>query len=108
MAEHYLIEGVGFLPQQVHALAAQFPLRVVFIGCASMTPQRFDQYPGHSVGYSFLPEEKRRRFAQDIPAWSAFIQQQAEVASYPYVDMSEDFESRLSEAEYLLTADQPA
>jgi hypothetical protein len=71
-----------------------------------MTLERFDRFPGYSPGYAFLPEETRRQFSQDIPFWSEFIRQQAEVYSLPYVDMVGDFYSRLSEAEAVLTADR--
>ena len=105
MAERYVIEGVNFLPEHVTRLAAQYPVRSVFLGCAKMTLERFDRFPGHSIGYSFLPEATRRQFAQDIPQWSAFIRSEAERFGCPYIDMSDDFQSRLVEAGALLNAD---
>jgi hypothetical protein len=104
MAEQYVIEGVDFLPSQVSQLSPQYPIRAVFLGCSSMTLEVFDQFPGHSEGYSFLPEEKRRQIVQDIPPWSEFIRQEAERFGYPYVDMVNDFPQRLSEAETTLTS----
>jgi len=104
LAENYLVEGVDFLPAQVARLMPDYPIRAVFIGCSGMTLERFDQFPGHSPGYSRLPEAMRRQFAQDIPRWSAFIQQEAQRFGYPYVDMSDDFSARLIEAEKMLFA----
>lgn len=104
MAENYLIEGVSFLPQQVARLAAQYPIRSVFLGCSGMTLERFDQFPGHSHGYAHLPEKMRRQFAQDVPLWSEFIRQEAERFGSQYVDMSYDFASRLNEADAILTS----
>jgi 2-phosphoglycerate kinase len=104
MAESYVIEGVDFLPAQVVQLAAQYQIRSVFLGCAKMTPERFDKFPGHTGGYAMLPEEVRHQFARDVPQWSKFIQQEAERFDTPYIDMSDDFPARLSEAEELLTA----
>ncbi|MEJ2750615.1 MAG: hypothetical protein P8183_22325, partial [Anaerolineae bacterium] len=104
LAENYLIEGVDFLPAQVAQLAAQYPLRAVFLGCAQMTPERFDQFPGRSRGYAHLPGPLRRQFAHDVPLWSAFIRQEAKRFQYPYIDMSVDFTTRLNEAEAALTA----
>jgi hypothetical protein len=104
MAESYLIEGVDFLPAQVARLSAHYPISAVFLGCANMTPERFDQFPGHSRGYAHLPEDVRHQFAQDIPLWSAFVQQEAERFRYPYIDMSDDFTVRLNEAEAALIA----
>ncbi len=103
MAESYVIEGVSFLPEHIVRLSAQYPIRSVFLGCSKMTFERFDRFPGHSVGYSFLPKNMRQQFAQDIPGWSAFICKEAERFACPYVDMSDDFPSRLHEAERLLT-----
>ncbi len=102
LAESYLIEGVDFLPAQVAQLAAQYPISAVFLGCAQMTPERFDQFPGRSRGYAHLPEQQRRQFAHDVPRWSTFVRQEAERHHYPYIDMSEDFPTRLSEAEAIL------
>lgn len=102
--EGYVIEGVNFLPGQLVQLSTRYPLRAVFLGCSQMNLDRFDRFPGHSIGYTFLPEETRRQFAQDIPGWSEFIRQEAEKFGCPYVDMSDDFEARLGEAAALLTA----
>jgi hypothetical protein len=103
MVEHYVIEGVDFLPAQVAQLAAQYQLRAVFLGRSRMTPEDVEQFPGRSPGYSNLPEAMRRQIAQDVPLWSEFIRQQAERFSYSYVDTASDFPDRLREAEALLT-----
>ena len=46
----------------------------------------------------------RRQIVEDVPLWSEFIRQEAHQFGYPYVDMSDDFSGRLSEAEAMLTA----
>ncbi len=103
LADQYVIEGVDFLPAQVAQLAPQYPIRAVFLGCSRMTLERFDQFPGRSPGYGGLPEARRRQIVQDVPRWSAFIQQEAERFGYAYVDMGSDFFRRLDEAEMVLT-----
>jgi hypothetical protein len=103
MAESYLIEGVDFLPAQVAQLAVQYPLRAVFLGRSTITLEQFDQFPGCSPGYSFLPEAMRRQMVQDVPLWSGFVRQEAEGSGFPYVDMSGDFSTRLIKAESVLT-----
>ena len=104
MAESYLIEGVDFLPAQVSQLSKSYQIRAVFVGCSEMTLERFDQFPGRSSGYTFLPEETRRQIVHDVPLWSEFIRQEAECFGYTYIDMTGDFPSRLQEAEAILTA----
>jgi 2-phosphoglycerate kinase len=103
LANSYLVEGVDFLPEQVGRLSANYQIRSVFLGCSKMTLERFDHFPGRSRGYAELPDEMRRQFAQDIPLWSEFVRQEAERFHCPYIDMSDDFQSRLNEAEALLT-----
>ena len=103
LAESYVIEGVDFLPAQVAQLSAQYQIRSVFLGCSKMTLERFNQFPGRSRGYAGLPEAMRRQIVQDVPLWSKFVQQEAERFGYPYVDMIDDFPSRLNEAEAALT-----
>lgn len=104
LAESYLIEGVGFLPEQVAQLSTQYQIRSVFLGCSKMTLERFDRFPGRSPGYALLPEKMKRQMVEDVPCWSNFIRQEAEHSGYPYIDMIDDFPSRLREAETILTA----
>ena len=103
LAENYVIEGVDFLPSQVSQLSQNYQIRSVFIGCSEMTLERFDQFPGRSAGYAFLPEEMRRQIVHDVPRWSEFIQYEAKRFGHPYVDMTGDFSSQLQEAEAMLT-----
>lgn len=103
-AGSYLVEGVDFLPTQVAQLSALFPVRAVFLGCSQMTLERFDRFPRRSHGYASLPEAIRRQFAEDIPAWSEHVRREAERCGYPYIDTSDNFESRLNEAESFLKA----
>ena len=102
LADHYVIEGVDFLPTQVAQLATQYPIRTVFLGCSRLTLEDFNQFSGRS-GYSSLPEALRRQIVQDVPRWSAFIRQEAERFGYAYVDMASDFSQRLAEAKIVLT-----
>ena len=104
MAESYVIEGVDFLPAQVEQLSKQYQIHSVFLGCSEMTLEHFDQFPGRSAGYTFLPEEMKRQIVHDVPLWSEFIRQEAKRFDYPYIDMNGDFSSRLQEAEALLRA----
>jgi hypothetical protein len=104
MAEDYAIEGVDFLPAQIAPLSTKYVIRAVFLGHSSITLDVFDQFPGRSPGYSYLPEEMRRRIVQDIPLWSEFIRREAERSGVPYVDMAGDFPRGLHEAEVLLTS----
>ncbi|MEZ4682357.1 MAG: hypothetical protein R2932_49950 [Caldilineaceae bacterium] len=105
LAEHYVIEGVDFLPAQVAQLAPQFPIRSVFLGCSTMTLEHFDRFPGRSQGYANLPEQMRRQFAQDVPRWSAFVQQEAARFALAYIDTSGNFSAHLQAAEALLRAE---
>jgi len=103
LADHYVIEGVDFLPAQVMQLSTHYPIRPVFLGCSHMTLEGFDQFPGRSKGYSGLPEELRRQIVHDVPLWSEFIRQEAERFGQPYFDMSGDFAQRLNEVDVMLT-----
>jgi hypothetical protein len=102
-APSYVIEGVDFLPAQVAQLSTQYQIRSVFLGRSKMTLDQFDQFPGRSRGYALLPEELRRQIVLDIPLWSAFVRQKAVRFGYPYIDMVDDFPSRLNQAENALT-----
>ena len=105
MAEGYLIEGVDFLPAQVSELSKNYQIRSLFVGCSAMTLENFNQFPGRSPGYAYVPEEMKHQIVHDVPLWSEFIRQEAERFGYPYIDMTGDFSSRLQEAEEILTTD---
>lgn len=102
-APSYVIEGVDFLPVQVAQLSTQYQIRSVFLGRSEMTLDQFDQFPGRSRGYALLPEKMRRQIVHDIPLWSAYVRQEAMRFGYPYVDMADDFPSRLNQAANVLT-----
>jgi hypothetical protein len=104
LADHYVIEGVDFLPAQVAQLSAKSPIRAVFLGCSRLTLEGLTQFPGRTPGYGSLPEALRRQIVEDVPHWSAFIRQEADRFGYTYVDMVSDFPQRLAEAEMMLTA----
>jgi len=103
MVEHYLIEGVDFLPAQVAEIATKYPIRLMFLGCSEMTLERFEQFPGHSSGYIGLPTDMRRQSVQHVPMHSKLVQREAEDFGYPYIDMVGDFHTRLREANAVLT-----
>jgi hypothetical protein len=103
LADHYVIEGVDFLPAQVAQLSTQYPVRTVFLGCSRMTMESLTQFPGRSRVYGSLPEALRRQIVQDVPRWSAFIRQEAGRFGFAYVEMASDFSQGLAEAETLLT-----
>jgi hypothetical protein len=86
------------------AKLTQYPIRAVFLGCSQMTLARFDRFPGRSHGYAGLPEAMRRQIVHDVPLWSELIRQEASRFGYRYVDTSDNFSSRLHEAETVLTA----
>lgn len=103
LADDYLVEGVHFLPHHVAELAKSFAIRSVFLGCSTLTLERFNAFPGRSPGYAALPLELKRQIVQDVPAWSAFVAERARLAGYGYVDTAGDFAERLAEAELVLT-----
>lgn len=103
MMEHYLIEGVDFLPPQVAELAKTYPIRCVFLGCSVMALERFEQFPGLSPGYIGLPTDLRQQIIQHVPMHSRMVQREAEQFGYPYIDMMGDFQARLREAAAVLT-----
>jgi len=103
LADHYVIEGVDFLPAQIAQFSTQYPIRAVFLGCSRLTLEDLTQFPGRSPGYSRLPEALRRQIVEDVPLWSAFIRQEADRFGYAYVDIGSDFSQRLTEAEMVLT-----
>lgn len=110
LAQSYLIEGTHFLPGHVARLSAQVSLCCVFLGCSSMTRERFEQFPGQSKGYVGLPEDLQQRIVQHVPMHSEQIRRESEHFGFPYIDMVGDFEARLREADLALTAamDRPS
>lgn len=105
LADDYLIEGVHLLPKQTVALASQYQVRALFLGRSRLSLAQFDEFPGRSRGYASLPLETRQQITQDVPRWSEFVARQASIFGCRYIDTSDDFASRLKEAELFLSAD---
>jgi hypothetical protein len=103
MVEHFLIEGVDFLPAQVAELAKTYPIRCVFLGCSVLTLQQFAQFPGLSPGYIDLPADLRQQIIQHVPMHSTLVHHEAERLGYPYIDMAGDFHAHLQKAATVLT-----
>ena len=98
-ADGYVIDGVDFLPNEVSQLSEKYRVRAVFLGRSKMSLVHFDRYPGKSPGYAQLPAPVRRRIVDEIPRWSAYVQEAAQRSGYPHVDMVGGFRVRLDEAE---------
>ncbi len=50
LADHYVIEGVDFLPAQVAQLSTRYPIRAVFLGCSRLTLEGIIAvYPRHTA-----------------------------------------------------------
>jgi hypothetical protein len=103
LADDYLIEGVHLLPKQAAALSSQHQVRSVFLGRSRLNLAQFDEFPGRSRGYGSLPLEIRQQIVQDVPQWSEFVAREARAFKFRYVDTSDDFVSRVKEAEVFLT-----
>jgi hypothetical protein len=105
MADHYIIEGVDFLPVQAAQLAAQFEIRAVFLGRSSLTLAELDQFTGRSRGYAALAEDVKRQITRHVPMHSEIVRQEAKRYLFPYFDMSGDFSTCLHEAETALISE---
>jgi hypothetical protein len=104
LADDYLIEGVHFLPRQAAALSSQYQVRSVFLGRSTFNLAQFDEFPGRSQGYASLPLAIRQQIVEDVPCWSEFVAREAGRFGCRYVDTSDDFVSRVREAELCLSA----
>lgn len=105
LSDHYIIEGVHFLPIQAAELGDRFSIRALFIGCSTMSVDKLDQFPGRSQGYAALPSGIKEQIAADVPLWSRFIEREANKVGYPFLDMADDFERHVTRAERLLTSE---
>ncbi len=102
LAEDYVVEGVGFLPRHVEALAPWVERRVVFVG---MVKPRLDAILAHE-GRNRWHRQLSPETLADLPAWIAdwshTLREECAVASVPYVDLSSDFDAGQRDAERLL------
>ena len=106
LSNDYIVEGVWILPKQALQLAHEFPIRSVFLGCTDMSLEKLDRYPGHSKGYSNLPESMRLLISLDVPLWSRYVCEAAEQFGCPYVDTALDFLAQMNKAERILESPQ--
>ncbi|XOV86381.1 MAG: hypothetical protein ACFHX7_15605 [Pseudomonadota bacterium] len=95
MTQHYVIEGVDFLPHQLNDLKSRINLRAIFLGRSIITPQQVRV--GKSPGYAQLSESLCKQIAADVPRWSSWVEAQSD--GYTYIDMARgDFDENLKVA----------
>ncbi len=102
LAEDYVVEGVGFLPRHVHALASWVERRVVFVGMVEPRLDAILAHEGRNRWHRHLPAETLAAVPAWIADWSRTLSDECADAGVPYVDLSADFDAGHREAERLL------
>ena len=102
LAEDYVVEGVGFLPRHVHALAGWVDRRVVFVGMVEPRLDAILAHEGRNRWHRHLPPETLADLPAWIADWSRVLRDECAAAGVPYVDLSADFDAAQRDAERLL------
>lgn len=105
IAEHYLVEGVGFYPRHIARLSAHLDLRVVFVGQSRVDLASVLEHEGRNVWHRHLNEATLARVPRWIEEWSGEIEAECATYGYPYVELSPDFAAGQVQAERLLFSD---
>lgn len=105
LAEHYVIEGVGFLPRHVARLSDHLDLRVVFVGQSHVEVADILEHEGRNLWHRNLDDETLARVPRWIEEWSAEIEAECATFGSPYVDLTSDFAAGHARAERLLFSD---
>ncbi len=102
LAEDYVVEGVGFLPCHLDALAAWVERRVVFVGMVEPRLDAILAHEGRNRWHRHLPPETLADLPAWIADWSSALRDECAAAGMPYVDLSADFRAGHRRAEELL------
>lgn len=102
LAVDYVVEGVGFLPRHVEALAAWVDRRAVFVGMVEPRLDAILAHEGRNRWHRHLPPETLSAVPAWIADWSHTLRDECAAAGVPYVDLSADFDAGHARAEDLL------
>ncbi len=104
LAEHYLVEGVGFYPRHVARLRDHLDRRVVFVGQSSVDLDEILEHEGRNAWHRHVDDETLARIPEWVTNWSREIESECGSYGYPYVDLFPGFAAGQAEAERLLFA----
>ncbi len=102
LAEDYVVEGVGFLPRHVAALASWVERRVVFVGMVEPRLDAILAHEGRNRWHRHLPPETLADLPAWIADWSRTLRDECANNDMPYVDLSADFDAGKHDAERAL------
>ena len=102
LADDYVVEGVGFLPRHVAALADWVDRRAVFVGMVEPRLDAILAHEGRNRWHRHLPPETLALLPAWIADWSRALRDECGEAGVPYVDLSDDFDTGQRRAEDLL------
>lgn len=91
LADSYLLEGVGFMPNAVAGLPNSIDRRACFVGMSSVTLEDIDTHAGLNDWHRGLPEDDAARLSEWIVDWSQLIERDCQELGMPYVDLAGDW-----------------
>ena len=102
LVDEYLVEGVGFMPRHVVALAAEIERRCVFVGMQHVELDRLLATEGRNQWHRDLDDATLALVPAWIEMWSRQLETECAPLGIAYVDLSEDFEAGIARATRLL------
>jgi hypothetical protein len=102
LVDDYLIEGVGFMPRHVAALAARVDLRPVFVGMTHVDLAALLATEGRNRWHRHLDEATLTALPTWIESWSRQLERECDHLNLPYVELGPDFVAGIERARRLL------
>ena len=102
LAEDYVVEGIGFQPRHVDALASWVRRRTIFVGMVAPRLDAILAHEGRNRWHRHLPPETLAALPGWIADWSRDLREQCAEAGATYVDLSDDFVGAQQRAQDLL------
>jgi hypothetical protein len=98
----YLIEGVGFMPRHVRALADELDVRAVFVGMTTVDLEVLLAHEGRNRWHRELDLPTLAKVPAWIEWWSRIVEAECDRVGLPYVELGVDFIAGTKEARRLL------
>jgi hypothetical protein len=102
LVDDYLIEGVGFMPRHVRALAGGLDVRAVFVGMTRVDLDVLLAHEGRNRWHRELDPATLAIVPEWIESWSRLVESECSRARLPYVELGVDFAAGTAEARRLL------
>ena len=103
VVDNYVIEGDGFLPEQVSKLKKEFQVKACFLGTSDLQPEILLNNPSKNNWIKRLSKQELSELCKGIVNVSKFVKNECSTYKIQYFDISNDYNGQIEKSYQYLT-----